>query len=44
MKDLDQYPGATYSDSCQPAIMAETAANFPDPEMPTITDLGNEHP
>ena len=24
--------------------MTETAANFPDPEMPTITDLGIERP
>ena len=33
-----------YSDSCQPAIMNETAANFPNPDMPTITDLGIERP
>ena len=44
MKELERYLGATYSDSCQPAIMAETADNFPDPDMPTITDLGTEHP
>ena len=24
--------------------MSETAANFPDPEMPTITELGTERP
>ena len=24
--------------------MTETAANFPDPEMPTITELGTERP
>ena len=24
--------------------MTETTATFPDPEMPTITDLGTEHP
>ena len=42
MKDLDQYPGATYSDSCQSAIMAETAATFPNPEMHNITDLGTK--
>ena len=24
--------------------MTETAANFPDPEMPIITDLGTERP
>ena len=44
MKELEQYLGTTYSDSCQPAIMTETAANFPDPEMPTITELGTERP
>ena len=44
MKGLDQYLGTTYSDSFQPAIMTETAANFPDPEIPTITELGTEHP
>ena len=42
MKELEQYLGTTYSDSCQPAIMTETAANFPDPEMPNITELGTE--
>ena len=44
MKELERYLGATYSDSCQPAIMTETATIFPDPEMPTITDLGTERP
>ena len=44
MKELERYIGTTYSDSCQPAIMTETAANFPDPEIPTITELGTERP
>ena len=44
MKELERYLGTTYSESCQPAIMTETAANFPDPEMPTITELGTERP
>ena len=44
MKKLERYLGATYSDSCQPSIMTETAAHFPDPEMPTITELGIERP
>ena len=44
MKDLEQYLGTTYSDSCQPATMTETAANFSDQYMPTITDLGIERP
>ena len=44
MKELEWYLGATYSDSCQPAIMTETAATFPDPEIPTITDLVTERP
>ena len=42
MKELEQYLGTTYSDSCQLSIMAETTVNFLDPEMPTITDLGIE--
>ena len=42
MKELEQYLGTTYSDSCQPFIMTETTANFPNPEMPTITDLGTD--
>ena len=44
MKELELYLGTTYSDSFQQAIMNENAANFPDPEMPTITDLGTERP
>ena len=44
MKELEQYFGATYSENCQPAIMTETAATFPDLEMPTINDLGIERP
>ena len=44
MKELDRYFGATYSDIYQPAIMTETAATFPKPYMPTITDLGTDHP
>ena len=42
MKKLEQYLGTTYSDSCQPAIMTETLANFPDPEMPIITELSTK--
>ena len=42
MKELERYLGKTYSDSCQPAVMTETAANFPNPEMPNITELGTE--
>ena len=44
MKELEQYLGTTYSDSCQPAIMTETVATFPNLEMPTITDLVIELP
>ena len=44
MKELEQYLGATYSDSCQPSIMNETAATFSNPYMPTITDLGINRP
>ena len=44
MKELDRYIVATYSDSYQPDIMTETAANLPNPEMPTITNLGIERP
>ena len=43
-KELELYLGTTYSDSCQPAIINETAVNFPYPEMPTITDLGIKRP
>ena len=45
MKDLEQYLGSTYSNSCQPAIMAETPAASPGPDMPTIApDTGAESP
>ena len=44
MKELEQYLGTTYSDSCHPAMMTETASNFPDPEMYTDTDLGIKRP
>ena len=44
MKELERYLETTYSDICQTAIMNKTAANFPDPDMPTITDLGIERP
>ena len=44
MKELKRYLGATYIDRCQPAIMTETKATFPDPDMPTITDLGTKRP
>ena len=44
MKEMEKYLGTTYSDSCQTSIMTETSANFPDPEMPTITELGTERP
>ena len=44
MKELERYIGSTYSDSCQPAIVTETSATFPDPQIPTITDLGTECP
>ena len=44
IKELDLYLVVTYSDSCQPDIMNETVATFPDPYMPTITDLSTERP
>ena len=44
MKELERYLVATYSDIFHPYIMTETAANFHDLEMPTITDLGDERP
>ena len=44
MKEMEWYLGKTYSDNCHPAIMTETAAKLPDPEMPTITELGTERP
>ena len=44
LKELERYLETTYSDICQTAIMTETAANLPYPEIPTITDLGIERP
>ena len=45
MKELYCYSGETYSDICQPAIITETPATFPDPVMPTvIPDTGDECP
>ena len=44
MKELKRYLRATYRDSFQTAIMTKTPANFPDTDMPTISDLGIEHP
>ena len=44
MKEMEQYLGATYSDSYQSAIMTKTETTFPDPEMPIITDLVTERP
>ena len=44
MKDLERCLGVTYIYVCQPAIMTETVATFPDPEMSTITDLVTERP
>ena len=45
MKELERYLGATYSNICQPAIMAETPGALPKPEMPTIvTDTVSECP
>ena len=44
MKELERYLGTTYSYSCQPAIMTETTANFPNLEMHTITELGTDRP
>ena len=44
IKELELYLGEIYSDSCQKAIMTETAATFPDPGIPTITNLGTERP
>ena len=44
MKELERYLGTTYNDSYQPGIMTDIAANLPDPEMPTITDLGTNRP
>ena len=44
MKELERYLRTTYSESFQPAIMTETSANFSDPDMPTITELGTDRP
>ena len=44
MKGLKRYLRTTYSDSCQPSIMTETAATFPNPEIPTIPDLNIDPP
>ena len=44
MKELEIYLGERYSDRCHTAIMTETAATFPDPDMPIITDLGTKLP
>ena len=44
MKELEQYLGAKYSDSCHPSIVTETVATLPDPEMPTVTDLVADRP
>ena len=40
IKEMEQYLGTTYSDIFQPAIMTETLAALPDPEMPNILDSG----
>ena len=42
IKELELYLGATYNKSYQPDIMTETADTFPDPDMPTIIDVGIE--
>ena len=44
MKEMEKYLGSTHSDRCQPSIMTETADIFPDPDIPTTTDLGTERP
>ena len=44
MKEMEQYLGTTYSDSCKTAIMTKTTATFPDPDMPNITYLGTDIP
>ena len=36
MNELDRYLGATYINSCQPAIATKTPATLPNPEMPKI--------
>ena len=43
IKELEQYLGATYRESCQIVITTETPTTLPDLEMPTIvTDTGAE--
>ena len=43
MKELEQYLGATYRESCQIVITTETPTTLPDLEIPTIvTDTGAE--
>ena len=44
MKELERYLQKTYSDRCQPSIMTETEATFPDTDIPTTTDLVTELP
>ena len=44
MKEMEKYLGATHSDRYQPSIMTETADTFPNPDIPTITDLDIERP
>ena len=45
MNELERYLSATYSDSCQPAIMIKTPETFPDPYMSTIIpDTRVKHP
>ena len=45
MKDMERYIGATYSYSCQPAIITKTPATLSYPYMPTIIpDIGTECP
>ena len=45
MRELEQYLGTTYNDSCQSLIMVKTKAAFTEPDMPTIiTDTDIKHP
>ena len=44
MKELEQYLRTIYSDRCQPDIMTETVATFPNQDMPTIVDLVIKRP
>ena len=45
MKEPEHYLGVTYSNSCQPAIMTNTLATFPDPYIPKIVpDTGAKRP